>query len=191
MPVSNLDVSIVAEGLPADLLSSWSTAIASLTHRELSAVVLRFGFRTGKPESFAAIGRELGENRVRARAIFTNALSRLGRLEGTRALARYLADLNAALSDGAEAVPSEAAGSDQAVAVQQLRHRAPVIEENCDETLNGGSDEDALEIDRGAPSVDRYLASPIVTPHKILLRMHNVFDHQPPAPLGAPVGCMV
>jgi hypothetical protein len=154
MPVSNLDVSIVAEGLPAELVQSWSTAIASLTERELSAVVLRFGFRTGKPESFAAIGSELGENRVRAQAIFTNALGRLGRMEETRALARYLADLNAALSDGAEAVPSDAAGSDQAVAVQHLRRRTPAIEETLYETLNGGSDEDALEFDRGAPVID-------------------------------------
>jgi hypothetical protein len=119
----------VPDGLPADLAPRWSTAIASLTDRELSAVVLRFGFRTGKPESFAAIGRELGENRVRAQAIFTNALGRLGKMEETRALARYLSDLNAALSDGAEAVPSEAVGSDQGVAVQHLRRRAPVIED--------------------------------------------------------------
>jgi hypothetical protein len=41
-------------------------------------VVLRFGFRTGKPDSFAAVGRDLGENRVQAQAIFTNALGRLG-----------------------------------------------------------------------------------------------------------------
>ncbi|MBK9387304.1 MAG: hypothetical protein IPN34_21015 [Planctomycetes bacterium] len=154
MPVSNLDVSTVLEGLPAEFVQSWSTAIATLTDRELSAMVLRFGFRTGKPESFAAIGRELGENRVRAKAIFTNALGRLGRMEKTRALARYLADLNAALSSGAEAVPSDAARSDQAVAVQHLRRRAPAIEETRYETLNGGSDEDALEIDRGAPAID-------------------------------------
>jgi hypothetical protein len=154
MPVSNLDVAIVAEGLPAEVVQSWSTAIASLTDQELSAVVLRFGFRTGKPESFASIGRELGANRVRAQAIFTNALGRLGRMEETRALARYLADLNAALSNGAEAVPSDTAGSDQAVAVQHLRRRAPVIEETRDETLNGGSDGDALEFDRGAPAID-------------------------------------
>ncbi|MBK8232982.1 MAG: hypothetical protein IPK72_20960 [Candidatus Eisenbacteria bacterium] len=74
----------IPEGLPAELVQSWSTAIASLTDRELSAVVLRFGFRTGKPESFAAIGRELGENRVRARAIFTNALGRLGQRRRAR-----------------------------------------------------------------------------------------------------------
>lgn len=62
MPVS--DASTAPEGLPADLFQSWSTAISSLTDREISAVVLRFGFKTDKPESFAKIGRGLGENRV-------------------------------------------------------------------------------------------------------------------------------
>jgi hypothetical protein len=154
MPVSDLVAPTVPASLPAELSSSWSTAITTLTDLELTALVLRFGFRTGKPESFGMVGGELGVNRVRAQAIFTNALGRLARMEETRALSRYLADLNAALGDGAQVVPTDPAGSEQPAAVQHLRRRAPVIEETRDETLTSGSDEDALEIDRGAPAID-------------------------------------
>jgi hypothetical protein len=88
VPASDSDLSSVPEGLPAGLASAWSTAITSLTDRELSAVVLRFGFRTGKPESFAVIGRELGANRIRAQAIFRNAIQRLGAQDETRGSSR-------------------------------------------------------------------------------------------------------
>ncbi|MBK9387317.1 MAG: hypothetical protein IPN34_21080 [Planctomycetes bacterium] len=104
MPVPDLDASTAPDGLPAELAQSWSTATASLTNRELSAVVLRFGFRSGRPESFAAIGREFGADRVRAQAIFTNTIQRLGAQDETRGLARYLADLNAVLSEEEPAV---------------------------------------------------------------------------------------
>lgn len=50
----------------------------TLAEREICAVVMRFGFSTGKPETFNGIGRELGANRVRAHAIFRNAIQWLG-----------------------------------------------------------------------------------------------------------------
>jgi DNA-directed RNA polymerase sigma subunit (sigma70/sigma32) len=86
MPASDLEVSVAPDGLPAELGQSLSTAITTLTDREFSAVLLRFGFSTGKPESFGVVGRELGVNRVRAQAIFRNAIQSLRANDETRGL---------------------------------------------------------------------------------------------------------
>ncbi|MBK9387950.1 MAG: hypothetical protein IPN34_24295 [Planctomycetes bacterium] len=154
-PASELELSLAPEGLPAELLPLWSRAVAALTESELVAVVLRFGFRTGKPETFVAIGRELGVNRVRAQAIFTNALGRLGRLEGTRALARYLANLNAVLSDGAErepvrSSPQQAARYEDPFAAQPFRAQPPLINASREELAAEPLVEDVRVFDRGA-----------------------------------------
>ncbi|MBK9387354.1 MAG: hypothetical protein IPN34_21270 [Planctomycetes bacterium] len=98
-------------------------------------MVLRFGFRTGKAESFAAIGRELGANRIRVQAVFRNAIQRLGAQDETRGLARYLADLNAVLS---EEEPAEIAS-----------RPVPVIEEVDEVEPDKG--EDAPEPTREVP----------------------------------------
>ncbi|MBL8899809.1 MAG: hypothetical protein JNM84_19415 [Planctomycetes bacterium] len=164
-PAPELDLSLAPEGLPSELLPLWSRAVAALTESELVAVVLRFGFRTGKPEPFGAIGRELGVNRVRAQAIFTNALGRLGRMEETRALARYLADLNAVLSEGAQREPSRSAPQPVAsfedpFEAPPLRTPAPRFEARFEEAAEELIDE-APVFERVAPVREPSIADPV------------------------------